>query len=153
MMGIEAVSIERDDSGWVLSKRHSPSMGSDSSPRWSVEPLKNLLICLSLKVLRSHVLRWQKKIKNFEIDTSSRQTRPYSKELVAVTGADGDLVTALGAATAENSGSCLCLHAGKKAVGLGAMAAIWLESTLRHDKKLLRRVEHLLKLLGCCNNL
>ena len=77
----------------------------------------------------------------------------HSKELVAETGADGDLVTALGAATAENSGSCLGLHAGKKAVGLGAMAAVGLESTLRHDKKLLRRVEHLLKLLGCCNNL
>ena len=77
----------------------------------------------------------------------------HSKELVAVTGADGNLVTAFGAATAENGGSCLGLHAGKKAVGLGAMAAVGLESTLRHDKKLLRRVEHLLKLLGCCNNL
>jgi hypothetical protein len=64
-VGMEAVSIERDDSGSLLSKRHRPSKASDSSPRWSVQPLKNLLICLSLKVLRSHALRWQK-IKNFE---------------------------------------------------------------------------------------
>ena len=80
-------------------------------------------------------------------------TSAPSKELVAETGADGDLVTALSATAVKNSGARLGLHAGKKAVGLGAMAAIWLESTLRHDKKLLRRVEHLLKLLGCCNNL
>ncbi len=98
-------------------------------------------------------MRWQKKIKNFEADSQLAAGSAYSKELVAETGAYGDLVTALGAATAENSGSCLGLHAGKKAVGLGAMAAIGLKSTLRHDKKLLRRVEHLLKLLGCCNNL
>jgi hypothetical protein len=77
----------------------------------------------------------------------------YSKELVAEACADGDLVTALGAAAAEDGCACLGLHTSKKAVGLGAMAAIGLKSTLRHDKKLLRRVEHLLKLLGCCNNL
>ena len=62
-------------------------------------------------------------------------------------------MTALGAATAQHSCSRLGLHAGKKAVGLGAVAAVGLKGTLRHDKKLLRRVEHLLKLLGCCNNL
>jgi hypothetical protein len=76
-----------------------------------------------------------------------------SKELVAETGAYGDLVAALGAAAVENGSACLGLHTRKKAVCLGAMAAVGLESTLRHDKKLLRRVEHLLKLLGCCNNL
>jgi hypothetical protein len=76
-----------------------------------------------------------------------------SKELVAETGADGDLMTALGATAVKNGGTRLGLHARKKAVGLGAMAAIGLKGTLRHDKKLLRRVEHLLKLLGCCNNL
>jgi hypothetical protein len=75
------------------------------------------------------------------------------QELVAVTSADSDFVTALRTAAAEHGGSCLGLHAGKKAVGLGAVAAVWLESTLRHDKKLLRREQHLLKLLGCCNNL
>jgi hypothetical protein len=80
-------------------------------------------------------------------------TSASSKELVAETGADGDLVTALGATAVKNSGARLGLHARKKAVGLGAMAAIGLEGTLRHDKKLLRRIEHLLKLLGCCNNL
>ena len=139
-VGIEAVLIERDDGRSMLSKRHRPSKASDSSPRWPVEPLKNLLICLSLKVLRSHVLRWQKKIKNFETDSQLAADSAHSKELVAVTGADGDLVTALGAATAENSGSCLGLHARKKAVGLGAVTAVGLKRTLRHDKKLLRRV-------------
>ena len=98
-------------------------------------------------------MRWQKKIKNFETDSQLAADSAYSKELVAETCADGDLVTALGATAAEDGGACLGLHAGKKAVGLGAMAAIGLKSTLRHDKKLLRRVEHLLKLLGCCNNL
>jgi hypothetical protein len=62
-------------------------------------------------------------------------------------------MTALGTAAIEDSGASLGLHAGQKAVGLGAVAAVRLKSTLRHDKKLLRRVEHLLKLLGCCNNL
>jgi hypothetical protein len=62
-------------------------------------------------------------------------------------------MTTLGATAVENGSPCLGLHARKKAVGLGAVAAVGLESTLRHDKKLLRRVEHLLKLLGCCNNL
>ena len=75
------------------------------------------------------------------------------KRLVAEASGDGDLVAALGAAAAEDGGACLGLHARKKAVGLGAMTAVGLKSTLRHDKKLLRREEHLLKLLGCCNNL
>jgi hypothetical protein len=74
-------------------------------------------------------------------------------KLVAESGANRDLVTALGSATAENSGSGLGLHAGQEAVGLGAVATVGLKGTLRHDKKLLRRGEHLLKLLGCCNNL
>jgi hypothetical protein len=74
-------------------------------------------------------------------------------ELVAEAGADGDLVTALGATAAEHCGTCLGLHAGKEAVSLGAVTAVGLKSTLRHDKKLLRRGKHLLKLLGCCNNL
>jgi hypothetical protein len=75
------------------------------------------------------------------------------RKLVAETGADGDLMTALGAAAAEHCGTCLRLHAGEEAVGLRAMAAVGLKSTLRHNKKLLRREQHLLKLLGCCNNL
>jgi hypothetical protein len=75
------------------------------------------------------------------------------KELVAETGADGDLVTALGATTAEDGGTGLGLHAGQETVGLRAVAAVGLESTLRHGTKLLRRRELLLKLLGCCNNL
>ena len=75
------------------------------------------------------------------------------KELVAETGADGDLVTALGTTTVEDGGTGLGLHAGQETVGLRAVAAVGLESTLRHGTKLLRRRELLLKLLGCCNNL
>jgi hypothetical protein len=65
--------------------------------------------------------------------------RRHRGELVAETGADGDLVTALGAATTEDGGTCLGLHAREEAVGLGAVAAIGLKGTLRHDKKLLRQ--------------
>ena len=62
------------------------------------------------------------------IETSDRRIW----RLVAEAGADGDLVTALGAAAAQNGGTGLGLHAGKKAVGLGAMAAVGLEGTLWH---------------------
>jgi hypothetical protein len=62
---------------------------------------------------------------------------PSRKKLVAVTGADGDLVTALGAAVVENGGACLGLHAAKEAVGLGAAAAVGLKGTLRHGTELL----------------
>jgi hypothetical protein len=62
-------------------------------------------------------------------------------------------MTTFGATAAEDCGACLGLHASKEAMSLGAVAAIGLKSTLRHDKKLLRRERHLLKLLGCCNNL
>jgi hypothetical protein len=66
--------------------------------------------------------------------------------LVAKASADSDFVTALGATAAEDSGACLCLHAGQETVGLGAVAAVGLKGTLRHDKKLLRRRKLLLKL-------
>ena len=65
--------------------------------------------------------------------------RHRGDELVAETGADGDLMTALGAAAAEDGGACLGLHAREEAVGLGAVTAIGLKGTLRHDKKLLRQ--------------
>jgi hypothetical protein len=55
-------------------------------------------------------------------------------ELVAEAGADGDLMTALGAAAIKNGGARLRLHAGKEAVGLGAVAAVRLKGTLRHEK-------------------
>jgi hypothetical protein len=45
--GIEATSIERDDSGSLLSKRHGRPKTSDSCPRWSVEPLKFLKLSLA----------------------------------------------------------------------------------------------------------
>jgi len=56
------------------------------------------------------------------------------QRLVAETGADGNLVTALGATAAEDGGTRLGLHAGKEAVGLGPVAAVGLKGTLRHDK-------------------
>jgi hypothetical protein len=57
--------------------------------------------------------------------------------LVAETGADGDLVTALGTPAAEYGSARLGLHPGKKPVGLRAVAAVWLEGTLRHLIRLL----------------
>ncbi|OJV44183.1 MAG: hypothetical protein BGO25_13960 [Acidobacteriales bacterium 59-55] len=62
-----------------------------------------------------------------------------TESLVAVTGADGDLVAALGAAAVENGGARLGLHAGEEAVGLGAVAAVRLKGTLRHGTELLRQ--------------
>jgi hypothetical protein len=79
--------------------------------------------------------------------------RKKVQRLVAESGADGDLVTALRAATAQDGCTCLGLHAGEKAVSLGAVTAVGLKGTLRHDKKLLRREQLLLKLLDCCSNL
>src|SRR5271170_8233821 len=57
-----------------------------------------------------------------------------ARRLIAETGADGDLMTAFGAAAAEDGGACLGLHAREEAVGLGAVAAVRLKGTLRHDK-------------------
>ena len=48
-------------------------------------------------------------------------------------------MTALGTTAAEDGGACLGLHAREEAVGLGAVTAIGLKGTLRHDKKLLRQ--------------
>jgi hypothetical protein len=74
--------------------------------------------------------------------------RRHGKELVAETGADGDLVTAFGAATAENGGASFGLHTSKKAVGLGAVTAVRLKGTLRHDKNSCGRRGLPLKLLA-----
>jgi hypothetical protein len=54
------------------------------------------------------------------------------KRLVAVTSADGDLVTSLGATAAEDCCAGLRLHAAQEAVGLGAAATVGLKGTLRH---------------------
>jgi hypothetical protein len=59
------------------------------------------------------------------------------KQLVAETGAHGDLVAALGAAAAQHGGAGLGLHTAKKTVGLRAVAAVGLERTLRHGTALL----------------
>src|SRR5437764_8034494 len=74
--------------------------------------------------------------------------RSRGQRLVAETGADGDLVAALGATAAEHSGAGLGLHAGKKAVGLGPVTAIGLKGTLRHDKNSCGRRQLLLKFLA-----
>src|SRR5437764_10152895 len=79
--------------------------------------------------------------------------RSRGQRLVAETGADGDLVAALGATAAEHSGAGLGLHAGKKAVGLGPVAAIGLKSTLRHGKKLLRQETTPAQTFGDSSNL
>ena len=62
-------------------------------------------------------------------------------QLVAIAGADGDLVATLGAAATENRGSGLGLHAAQKAMGLGAATTVGLKGTLRHGTKLLERQE------------
>jgi hypothetical protein len=62
-----------------------------------------------------------------DFETISKPSR-----LVAVTGADGDLVTALGAAAVEHGCTGLGLHTGEKPVGLRAVAAVRLKGALRH---------------------
>jgi hypothetical protein len=63
------------------------------------------------------------------------------QKLVAVAGADGNLVTALGTTAAENSCTGLGLHAAEKTMGFGAAAAVGLKSTLGHGTELLKRQE------------
>ena len=57
--------------------------------------------------------------------------------VVAEARADGDLVASLGTPAAEHGCTRLGLHAGKEPVGLGAVAAVGLEGTLRHLTRLL----------------
>ena len=64
----------------------------------------------------------------------ARQELGLGQQLVAESCADCDLVTTLGATAAQDGGTGLGLHAGEKAVGLGPVAAVGLEGTLRHDK-------------------
>ena len=78
-------------------------------------------------------------LKFFGTRIGASQDARVAEKLVAVTGADGDLVTALRAAAAENGGASLGLHAAKKAVRLGAAAAVGLKGTLRHGTELLKR--------------
>jgi hypothetical protein len=70
------------------------------------------------------------------------------KKLVAETGADGNLMTALGATAAQHCGTGLRLHTAQKAVGLGAVTAVRLKGTLRHNKNSCGRRQLLLKLLA-----
>jgi hypothetical protein len=55
------------------------------------------------------------------------------EELVAEACGDGDLVAALSAAAAEDSGSGLGSHAYEEAVDLAATTAVRLEGALGHD--------------------
>lgn len=55
-----------------------------------------------------------------------------TRELVAETGRDGNLVTALGAAAAQDLGATLGGHAAQKAMDLATTAAVGLEGALRH---------------------
>jgi hypothetical protein len=65
--------------------------------------------------------------------------------VVAEACADGDLVASLGTPAAQHGCARLGLHAGQEPVGLGAVAAIRLEGTLRHWVRLL------LNLVESCN--
>lgn len=65
-------------------------------------------------------------------ETKQLKAQKKAPELVAVACADGDLVTALCTAAIQDGSTGLGLHAGKKPVGLRAMAAVWLKSTLGH---------------------
>jgi len=63
-----------------------------------------------------------------------------SARLVAEAGADGDLVASLGTPAIEHGCARLGLHPGEEPVGLGAVAAIGLEGTLRHLTGLLQQI-------------
>jgi len=63
----------------------------------------------------------------------SKRLKVQPKELVAETGANSDLVTALGAAAIQNSLTGLGLHAGQKSVGLRTATSVGLEGSLRHN--------------------
>jgi hypothetical protein len=54
------------------------------------------------------------------------------QELVAEASGDGDLMTALGAAAAENGCTGLRSHANEEAMDLGAATAVGLEGALGH---------------------
>jgi hypothetical protein len=58
----------------------------------------------------------------------------HQEELVAEAGGDGDLVTALGAAAAQNGSAGLGGHADEEAVNFAATAAVGLKGALRHDR-------------------
>ena len=170
-----------DDEKLTDAQRHRPAIGFRTADAEEAAKYKKHLVLVLMRVPGELALNlgnfdvlivdltddpWRPKLvesgaREFERDRGQLRRllfefgarRHRGNELVAETGADGNLVTALGAAAVENGGARLGLHAREEAVGLGAVAAVGLKGTLRHDKKLLRRVEHLLKLLGCCNNL
>jgi hypothetical protein len=60
--------------------------------------------------------------------------------LVAEAGGDGNLVAALGAATAQNGSTCLGGHAAEEAVDLRTVAAVGLECALRHGRNFLKEI-------------
>jgi hypothetical protein len=88
---------------------------------------------------------------SYEKKTFSGSERLESR-LVAITSADGDLVTSLGTTAAENSGTGLGLHAAEKAVRLGATTTIGLKGTLRHGTELLKGRGRPARSFSCCSN-
>jgi hypothetical protein len=61
--------------------------------------------------------------------------------LVAEAGTDGDLMASLGTPAAQHGCARLGLHAGEEPVSFGAVAAVWLEGTLRHGVRLLLNLD------------
>jgi hypothetical protein len=76
-------------------------------------------------------VRLLNKFKYWTVSPCSR-TDKRMQRLVAEARADGNLVAALGTPAAQHGCTRLGLHAGKKPVGLRAVAAVWLKGTLRH---------------------
>src|SRR5260370_4912525 len=68
--------------------------------------------------------------------SANREPATWGK-VVAEAGADGNTAATLRAAAAEHGGSALGLHAGPKAVGLDALAAVGLKCALGHGSALL----------------
>jgi hypothetical protein len=118
--------------------------------------------CPPLRVHKAKRLRgraqksFRKNLQNYlkpAICVSNLEFEGIEEKLVAETRADGNLMTALGAAAAQNCCACLRLHPGEEAVGLGAVAAVRLKGTLRHDKNSCGRRTLPLELFSYSSNL
>ena len=71
------------------------------------------------------------------------EVRMRHETLVAEPGRDRNLMPTLGPAAAQHRGARLGFHAGKKAVGLGAVTAVRLKRALRHGNSSNRPGSHL----------
>lgn len=100
---------------------------------------------------RPNVLRTGYRGNDF-LEEAGYAQKAHLPQLVAIAGADGDLVTALGATTAQDRGSGLGLHAAQKAMGLGAATTVGLKGTLRHETNSSEAGDDLPDLFSCCSN-